>query len=612
MRILHIGKFFPPVPGGMERFLGDLINAQRQAGHEVCALVHGQPGQPAPADDPPWLLRCPVWFSLIFAPIAPAFPLWLRQALKRWQPQVLHLHMPNPSVFWALLLPAARAIPWVVHWHSDVEPSRFKLSLRLAYPLYRIFERWVLDKAEAIVVTSPPYLQSSQPLAPWQYKCSVIPLGVDPQRLPEVSPTAGEHLWAGEGLRLLAIGRLSYYKGFETLIRAVAGIRGQQLLIVGEGEERGRLEQILRELGHPPHIRLLGAADDATCQCLLASCDLFCLPSRERTEAFGIVLMEAMRYGKPVLASRIPGSGVTWVVQEGRTGQLVAPESVAAWQQALTELGADAALQSRMGRSGHARFARDLQIAQTAQRLGNLYAALVDEDAYAAGPARGCLIVIPALNEAESIGSVLAAVRHHGFHDIVVIDDGSTDDTAAVARAQGAIVLQAPLRQGAWGAMQAGIRYALQQGHESVITMDADGQHEPVHLPDLHTAGQGVDVVIGACPQRGSPMRHLAWSYFRRLTGFSYEDLTSGFRYYNRTACRLLAGSEATLLDYQDVGILLLLHRAGCTMREIPVRMNPRHSGASRIFSSWAVVLRYMAETSLLCLARWNTARFKR
>jgi hypothetical protein len=113
-------------------------------------------------------------------------------------------------------------------------------------------------------------------------------------------------------------------------------------------------------------------------------------------------------------------------------------------------------------------------------------------------------------------------------------------------------------------------------------------------------------VVIAACPERGSRMRHIAWAYFRFLTGLSFDDLTSGFRYYNERACRLLAREEATLLDYQDIGVLLLLRRAGLRIAEIAVAMQPRRSGASRVFSSWWTVARYMAETTLLCLARWN------
>ena len=104
----------------------------------------------------------------------------------------------------------------------------------------------------------------------------------------------------------------------------------------------------------------------------------------------------------------------------------------------------------------------------------------------------------------------------------------------------------------------------------------------------------------------GNSLTHSAWWYFRLLTGFRIEDLTSGFRYYNARACRHLAMEEATLLDYQDIGVLLLLRHADLRIREVSVAMNPRRSGASRVFSSWWTVGRYMVETTLLCLARWN------
>ena len=146
MRILHIGKYYTPVPGGMERFLGDLAGAQRAAGEDVTVLVHGQPGTNT-RRDPPWLMRCPVWLKLVFAPISPMFPVWLARAIRRHRPEVLHIHMPNLSAFWALLLPSARRILWVIHWHSDVVPSSHKLALRLAYPHYRIFERALLEQA---------------------------------------------------------------------------------------------------------------------------------------------------------------------------------------------------------------------------------------------------------------------------------------------------------------------------------------------------------------------------------------------------------------------------------------------------------------------------------
>lgn len=604
MRILHLGKYFPPVAGGMERYLGDLVAAQRAAGHQVMVLVHAGRRASA-ADDPPEVRRCPVWFNLVFAPISPAFPFWLRRAVADLRPDVIHLHLPNLSAFWALALASVRSRPWVVHWHSDVEPSRFRLSLRLSYPFYRVFERAVLEHAALIVATSPPYLEASRPLRPWRDKCRVVPLGADRRRLPEVPAALAESVWPGAGLRLLAIGRLTYYKGYETLIRAVAAEPAMQLVIVGEGEERPGLERLLAELACGERIRLPGGLDDAACQRLLAGCDLFCLPSRERTEAFGIVLLEAMRYGRPVVASRLPGSGVTWVVDDGTSGLLLPPEDVDAWRAALRELAADPGRRQALGAAGRARYRDRFGIDGGALALDRLYRSLLP--AAEAPPRRSRpLVVIPALNEAASIGGVVAELRARGFTDVLVVDDGSRDATAEIARAGGARVIRPLLGQGAWGAMQTGIRYALRQGYPAVVTMDADGQHEPADLAALVAAGASADVVIGACPSRGSAPRRLAWAYFRRLTGFTLDDLTSGFRYYGLPACRLLAEEEATLLDYQDVGVLLLLHRAGLSITEVPVSMNPRQNGASRIFSSWLTVVGYMAETTLLCMARWN------
>ena len=220
------------------------------------------------------------------------------------------------------------------------------------------------------------------------------------------------------------------------------------------------------------------------------------------------------------------------------------------------------------------------------------------------------MIVIPARNEARTIGTLVQRLRSVGYNDVLVIDDLSNDGTGDIARREGAQVLRPVLGLGAWGGMQTGIRYALQQGFETVITMDADGQHEVDELQTLLAAsGDGVgpaDVVIGAHPARASRLRHIAWTWFRWLTGLDVTDLTSGFRCYRARALPILASDEATLLDYQDLGTLLLLRHAGLKVIEVPVRMNPRVDGISRIFNSWLSVTRYMAVTTLLCLSRWG------
>lgn len=216
------------------------------------------------------------------------------------------------------------------------------------------------------------------------------------------------------------------------------------------------------------------------------------------------------------------------------------------------------------------------------------------------------LAVIPARNEAATVGVVVAGVRRALGCVVVVVDDGSSDGTAEAARDAGAIVLRLPLPLGAWGATQAGIRYAVRHGFSMVITLDADGQHQPELLPLLVEAlGRcDVNVMIGTCEERLSRAKRVAWWYLRILTRLDLRDFTSGLRLYDARAMRLLAGASASLLDYQDVGVLMLLARNGLRVAETPTPMLPRRVGQSRVFASWLVVARYMLHTTILCVAR--------
>jgi glycosyltransferase involved in cell wall biosynthesis len=216
------------------------------------------------------------------------------------------------------------------------------------------------------------------------------------------------------------------------------------------------------------------------------------------------------------------------------------------------------------------------------------------------------MILIPAFNEAATIERIVTQARDRGDPPVVVIDDNSGDDTADRALAAGAIVLPLALQLGAWGATQTGLRFAARHGWPIAVTLDADGQHEPALIPELIApirAGEA-DVVIGACPSRASAARRIAWRYFRGLTGIALDDITSGFRAYNHAAIERLSCADASLLDYQDVGVLLILRRQGLRIHEVRVPMQTRGDGRSRIFDSWWTVGRYLIQTSLLCIAR--------
>ncbi len=603
-RVLHIGKFFPPDRGGMESFLSDLLQTQRAQGIDSHALVHGQ----ALADDPPWLRRVPVQLHLIYTPIALGFRAALKRAIHDIRPQVLHLHMPNVSAFWALTLISAYKIPWVVHWHSDVVVSEVRLALRLAYILYRPFEQAILDRAERIIATSLPYLYASEPLYRWQYKCVVVPLGIQTD-LPSFAD--GELPWLPGRLKLFSMGRLAHYKGFDTLIRAVSASPQLQLIIAGQGESMTRLQALVKgstPAGTTPNVQLLGEVSEDVKHQLLASCDAFCLASIERTEAFGVVLLEAMAHAKPCIVSNLPGSGMSWLVSSSGSGLChLPPGDAPAWRIALEQLSAQPEKLKQWGAEGRRALHERFSMTGCALSLAAEYF-ISENESRPCTDNSSILVVIPARDEAATIGQVVGTLIAAGWRHIFVIDDHSSDDTGNIARRAGATVVRPVLPLGAWGGMQLGVRHALARGYRAVITMDADGQHEVQEIPALLTGGANADVVIGAHLERASRLRRIAWRWFRAIAGFELRDLTSGFRYYSRPAIELLAASEATLLDYQDVGVLFLLRKAGLRIAEVPVSMNPRQTGKSRIFYSWFSVARYMITTTLLCLARWQVS----
>lgn len=216
-------------------------------------------------------------------------------------------------------------------------------------------------------------------------------------------------------------------------------------------------------------------------------------------------------------------------------------------------------------------------------------------------------VLIPAWNEEATVADVVNTIREVGHYDVIVINDASTDQTADRAAAAGAWVLNLPVNLGAWGATQTGIRFALKKGYHQVITMDADGQHLSSAIPHLLapiTAGDA-DMVIGSCTERGSRARKMAWRFFRGMTGLEIDDLTSGFRAYDLPAMKILASEKATLLEYQDIGVLLLLMHSGLRIQEVQVPMQLRLSGSSKIFSSWFKVAEYLMLNLILCTSHF-------
>jgi glycosyltransferase involved in cell wall biosynthesis len=213
-------------------------------------------------------------------------------------------------------------------------------------------------------------------------------------------------------------------------------------------------------------------------------------------------------------------------------------------------------------------------------------------------------VVIPAFNEAQTIRRIVSDVIGYGL-TVLVIDDASEDNTAELASSAGAIVLSNLKNLGAWKSTQLGMRYANRCGFDVVITMDADGQHKVSCIDKLLSEyNKGADVVVGNCTSRGSTGRHIAWSIFKSLNQFNIFDITSGFRLYSHKAIKGLISREATMLEYQCIGVLLLMRDMRLNIKEVYVEMTEREQGISRIFYSWTAVFYYLAYSMTLTIAK--------
>jgi len=296
--------------------------------------------------------------TLFSQPLAFGLPL----AVRRAPGDVVHVHHPNPLGDLAAL--ADRRRPLVVTQHSDIVRQR---ALRTAYwPIVRA----VMRRARFVVAASEQLLRSSSELRPFAPKVRVIPYGIDPSRF-DATPALLERsreLRAGwpEGRIVLTVGRLVGYKGHDVLLKAARSLDAT-VVIVGGGPEQARL----RSLAGPRAV-LAGSVPDADLPAYYRAADVFCLASVTSAEAFGVVLLEAMACGLPLVTTSLP-TGVSAVNRDGRTGLAVPPGRPDALREALAALLGDEARRTAMGREARRVLEEEYTAALMAERYITLY-----------------------------------------------------------------------------------------------------------------------------------------------------------------------------------------------------------------------------------------------
>jgi glycosyltransferase involved in cell wall biosynthesis len=248
----------------------------------------------------------------------------------------------------------------------------------LLYRCYRWLERWLLQRADRICVTSPKLLQESAALDGFRHKAVSIPIGIA-EAAYEIDEDEVRGLQGRYGARsiVFALGRLVPYKGFEYLVRSAASLVPDGLILIGgDGPLRGVLESLIRELGVAAKVKLLGTIGDREVELYMRACSAFCLPSVQKSEAFGIVQIEAMRAGRPVVSTRIHGSGVDWVNQDGITGLTVPACDPAALAQALNKIASDAELAHHLGDNARKRYEEHFVATRMAEQVRKTYLSL--------------------------------------------------------------------------------------------------------------------------------------------------------------------------------------------------------------------------------------------
>lgn len=360
LSILHIGKFYPPQHGGMETHVRDLA-VKQAVGADVSVIVANNRFRSEKSVlEGVAVTRVARFGTIASMPICPG----LTTAIRSTPTDLAHIHVPNPAAAAAFLLSGHNGKVIITH-HADTIGRGF--LRRFSDP----FVGQLMDRADRVIVTSHRYLESSAELSIYRAKCSIVPLGIDPSVALCTDPDTVRGLSQQFGDRvILAVGRLVPYKGFDILIRAMKDTDAH-LVLIGAGPQHNALEALIRAEGVTEKVTMPGIVADA--RPYFAAASIFVLPSVTRAEAFGMVQLEAMAAGLPIINTDID-SGVPEVCVDGITGITVPPGDISALSNAMRVLLNQQELRREMGRAARMRVISEFTSDLMAVRISSIYA----------------------------------------------------------------------------------------------------------------------------------------------------------------------------------------------------------------------------------------------
>jgi rhamnosyl/mannosyltransferase len=310
--------------------------------------------------------KAPQWGRFYSAPLTPTFSYFLRRFGQH--ADIIHFQYPNPTAELAYLISNLRK-KVVVTYQSDIVRQG-----RLG-KLYSPFGHIFLKKAARIIATSSNYITTSTVLSRYKDKCTIIPLGIDINRFDskdgdrEVERIKKRY---ADKATILFVGCFRYYKGLHILLSAMR-TTDANLLLVGKGPEESRLRRLVDQYGLNERVSFLGELSDKETNAYYKACDIFVLPSHLRSEAFGIVQLEAMACKKPVVSTEL-GTGTSFVNRHQKTGLIVRSNDAKALSDAFDYLLRNPALRRQYGENGYRRVVHRFNADRMVDSTASLYA----------------------------------------------------------------------------------------------------------------------------------------------------------------------------------------------------------------------------------------------
>ncbi len=344
LKVLEVNKAYFPHVGGIETLVKQYSEELGQFNVQVRTLVccENQGGTIRERVNGIPVIRAASLGTYFSCPLSVQFIKQFRRMSRK--ADVIHIHMPFPLADFAMLLSGYKG-KVALSWHSDIVKQKKLLTL------YKPLLKYLLNRADVIFTATAGHIDGSDFLYEYREKCRILPYGITVEDYLNIDrkPILTEKLTDKDSVKVFFTGRLVYYKGVDILLKAFSKVNNCELFIAGTGELENSLKAYAEKHNLADKVHFLGFLPDDELKQAYADCDIFVLPSVVKSEAFGIVQLEAMVYGKPVINTALP-SGVPHVSLDGETGLTVPPSNANALAKAINRLAENKELREELGK----------------------------------------------------------------------------------------------------------------------------------------------------------------------------------------------------------------------------------------------------------------------